>query len=245
MSQVRRLLPLSGIVVMLSVLLSACGGGGGTPSSQTGTLVNPALSYAGASNQATVSADNAFYLALGGFGGDAIGSSLQPSSNALAKTSAAAQNQERVGKAALVVKQALRRMSLPAKALQRRGSKTADKALLRAVTHQIQGDTGGYLTYSFDINDATGSFFGTIDFREYSSQGIIISGKADMLGTFDAAYQDFSRVTLSFQSLSTVAGRNGSYTLVGTLSWVFNLGAGTETQSMNMVLLAGGKLRGQ
>jgi hypothetical protein len=44
----------------------------------------------------------------------------------------------------------------------------------------------GTASYTLEINDATGSFFGTIVYQGFTSKGIIVDGTTDVLGTFDA-----------------------------------------------------------
>lgn len=222
------------LLIIMVQFLSACGGGGGDV--RTSGVVDPSSSYAGVTSKATVTAANAENLAIDGFGGSSIAAIIGSSSGtAKSVTSSLATTERPVRQMSQVLKQAARRLDIPAKAAQKRMAKGA-KTVARTVTHQVNGDGGGMVNYSLDVNDATGSFFGTLDFQDYTSQGITISGKADMLGSFDPGLQQFNRLTLSFKSL-TMKGSNYSYTLVGTLSWGFNYSAATETLSMNMVLV--------
>ncbi len=209
------------IALTLALLLGACGGGGGS-SGQSGTLVDPAKSYAGVSTQAKVTPANAEDLAIGGYAGDSIGSNLGTVTTA--KSVAAANNNRNVVRQlAQELKQAARQLELPRKAALLRTAKPASrtaKRLQRVATYQQPGDNGGTMTYTLDISDATNSFFGTINFDAYTSNGDVFTGDADILGTFDANYQDFSRITLSFKSL-TLSSSSYSQTLTGTLSWGF------------------------
>ncbi|HZV81782.1 MAG TPA: FG-GAP-like repeat-containing protein [Geobacteraceae bacterium] len=220
-----------------ALVLAGCGGGGGGGGAQSGGVVDPAPAYKGVTTQASVSQANAEDLGMGGYGGGSVGSAI--GSVAMGKGVANAPVADRpVLQVAQVLKQATRRLDIPRKASKRRIAKpaaAAAKVLQRIETSQVTGDGGGILSYTLDINDATGSFYGSLDFQNFTSQGIAISGKADMLGTFDASRQEFSRLTLSFKSLS-MSGSEYSFTLIGTLSWGFNLIASTETQSINMVL---------
>ena len=230
----RRNLLLQGILlIMLVQLLSACGGGGGD--ARTTGVVDPAPSYAGVTTQATVTAGNAESLAMDGYGGSNIAAVLGSFGTAKSTASSLATTERPVRQMAQMLKQAARRLDIPAKAAQKRLVKSA-KTVQRTVTHQTMGDGGGVINYSLEVNDATGSFFGTLDFQDYTSQGIAISGKADMLGSFDPGLQQFNRLTLTFKSL-TMKGSSFSYALIGTLSWGFNYSAATETLSMNMVLV--------
>ncbi|MSN27335.1 MAG: hypothetical protein GJV46_15895 [Geobacter sp.] len=66
-------------------------------------------------------------------------------------------------------------------------------------------------------------------------RGATISGSADMLGTINANGQSFSRLTLSFKSL-TMTGSGFSFKLTGLLSWGYDYASSSETVTMNMVL---------
>jgi len=231
-----RSLSLLGCLSLIPVLLlSACGGGGSskTTSPQAGNLVNPAASYAGVSSPAVATSTNSESIALGSFGGTAISSFLAPTS---AGKNVAEGNEVRMHQMSLVLKQSLRAMSIPGKAAQRRQAQAAQgKRVQRSSSYQSPGPEGGSVSFTLDINDATGSFYGSLDFQGYTSKGIAVTGTADMLGTFDATSGDFSRVTLSFRSLS-MANTSYSCSLTGWISWGFNITTAAETQSMDMVL---------
>jgi K319-like protein/VCBS repeat protein len=217
----------------LTLLFSACGGGGS--GSNAGIPVDPAASYTGVTTQAAVSQGNAEALAIGGFSGGKIGS-VVVTAKSVTDVDAA---EGPVRNLTQVIKQSTRRMGIPqqAKRLMKTDRFSASvKVIRRAESFQVPGDAGGYASFAVDINDATGSFSGSIVFHDYASQGIVLSGTADILGTFDANYQDFSRLTLSFKSLSM---NNGSVavTLIGSLSWGFNFSASVEALTINMVLV--------
>lgn len=222
--------------IALLAFLSACSGGGG---SAPGELVSPATAYKGATQQATVSQGNAEDLVLGGFGGDLIGSSIGATSFTGKSVVSKDANERPVHQIAQVIKQVICRMEIPHKAAQLREAEPTSrlpKVLQRVKDFQVQGDSGGFASYSLDINDATGSFFGAIDFHAYSSQEIVLAGSADVVGTFDTNRQEFTRLTLSFKALA-MNGATSSYTLVGSLSWGFNYTASTETLTIDMALV--------
>lgn len=228
-----------GVLLLLTLLLAACGGSSGD--SRNSGVVDPASSYKGVTTQATVNPGNSEDLGLGGFGGSSFAAVI----GGFPVTGKVAANTETVTEQpvrhlAQVLKQATRWMDIPGKATRKKQEKPvagATKTLNRTVTHQTLGDGGGMVTYSLDINDATGGFFGSLDFQNYTSQGIVISGKADMLGTFDASQLRISRLTISFGSL-TMKQSTFTYTLIGTLSWGFNYAAASEALSINMVLVS-------
>lgn len=237
----RRNIWLKGIMLLfLALQLAACGGSGGD--ARTSRVVDPALSYEGATSQATVTAGNAEPLVLGGFGGGGIaagigGYSVEAKSLAVNQTTV----EHPVRHLTQVLKQAARRLDLPGKASQRSAVKpVAGKATFQlgteTETFQIQGDGGGVSVYTLNINNSTGSFTGSVEFIGYTSQGVVTSGKADILGALDASRQELSRLTLSFNSL-TMSDGNSSFDLIGSLSWGFNFAAATETLAINMVLV--------
>jgi hypothetical protein len=230
--------PVTWIIVLISltVILAGCGGGGGAKSGQ---VVDPSSSFKGATTKAVPTAANAEDLAIGGFGSTSIAASIRSVTKTAGSSAAKTTANHPVIALAQILKQSVRRMELPQKAtLLRHQSSTASvsKNVGRTSSYQLQGDNGGTASYSMDINDSTGSFFGTIVYQDFSSDGIIIDGTTEILGTFDVNLQQFSRFTLSFKSL-TLSTDDFTFSLAGSLSWGVNFTSNTETLSMNMVLL--------
>lgn len=222
----------------LLAFLAGCGGGGGSASAKSGGVVDPASSYKGVTTAATTTNTNAEDLAMGSFGGGSIAASIGSVAKLSSNSGQTTRNRS-VLQLVQMLKQSARRMEIPQKAaLLRKQSKTAHlaKSVGRASNYQLQGDSGGTATYALDVNDTTGSFFGTVVFLGYNSKGIIIDGTTEVLGTMDVNRQQLSRLTLSFRSLSFRSG-NSILSLTGSLSWGFNFDSSTETLSMNMVLL--------
>lgn len=222
----------------LTVSLAGCGGGGG--GAQSGTVVDPAPAFKGSTARAVPTEANAEDLAMGGFVGTEVATSIHSVAKTSGSGSATAGDNHAPFQAVQVLKQAVRRMALPRKAAQlRAATPTAakvSKSVGRTNSFQLEGDNGGTASYTLEINDSTGSFFGTIVFRGFTANGLVIDGTSETLGTFDANQQDFSRLTLSFKTL-TMRSTNFTIVLTGALSWGFNFAASTETLSMNMVLL--------
>lgn len=229
----------SGILMMLILSLAACSGSSSGDARNSG-VVDPASSYKGVTTQATVNPVNYEDLGLGGYGGSSFAAAIGnfPVSGKVAANTQIA-TERPVRHLAQVLKQATRYMDIPGKGTlqkQEKSAAAAGKTTHRTVTHQVPGTGGGLVSYSLDINDSTGSFYGSLDFQNYTSEGVAISGKADMLGMFDATRQQVSRLTLSFRSLSIKEGIY-SFTMVGTLSWGYNYAAASESLSINMVLV--------
>lgn len=227
----------------LMVFVAGCGGGGGGASAKSGTVADSASSYKGVTIQATANAANAEDLALGGFGGGSLAAAIGSVSKTTDSSAPAVAKNRPVLQLVQALKQSTRRMNIPEKsALLRKSAqsplvtKSLAKSTDRASNYQIQGDNGGIASFSLEINDSTGNFFGTIVYQGFTSNGNVVNGTVEALGTFDANGQQLSRLTLSFTTLKLQIGVS-SYFLTGSLSWAYNLASSIETMSMNMVLL--------
>lgn len=215
----------------LALILSACTNGGGNNQA----LLDPSAVYTGATSQAAVSEENAEALALGGFEGGNLGAAVGNISFAPKNAMIAQKGGYGVRQLTQIIKQSTRPIE-PSRFVSRqmRASRSPNSA--KVDTFQIPGDNGGYATVTLDINESTGSCSGSIVYIDYSSQGIVLSGTAYVNGTYDVNYQYFSRLTLSFASLS-VSGGGFAITLVGSLSWGFDYSASSENLTINMVLI--------
>jgi len=229
-------------VLLAMLMLSACGSSGGGNSSgneaKGWALVDPSLSYSGSTAKAALTQNNVEDIVIGAYYGGNIGSAVGTFSVTGKSVVSAAKADVPLRQLTEIIKQATQRMNLPGKAAQKQQSRSASgdaKVMQRVETFQDWGADGGYVSYSLDINDTTESFFGTIEFHDYVSQGATISGSADMLGTINANGQSFSRLTLSFKSL-TMTGSGFSFKLTGLLSWGYDYASSSETVTMNMVL---------
>ena len=223
----------------LLVFLTGCGGGGGSDGAKSGRVVDPASSFKGVTTAATPTNANAEDLAMGGFGGGSIAASIGSVAK-LSSKSAEATNKRPVLQLVQMLKQSVRRMEIPQNSERLRKTSqsavVAAKSSARANNYQLHGDSGGTATYSVDVNDATGSFFGTVVYAQYSSKGTVIDGTTEVLGSMDIDRQQISRLTFSFSSL-TFRSDKTTVSLTGSLSWGFNFISQNETLSMNMVLL--------
>lgn len=219
------------LIVVLALSLNACGGGGGGGLIGEISLVDPAPSYTGVATQAAVTSVNAENLALAGYGGGGIAQVL------LAKKSASSTTDHKVRQVAILMKKAMLRMKIPEIAKQRLRAappKRLEKAVSRVETYSIPGPKGGSATYSIDINDSTRSVAGSVTFNDYASDDVVMSGSADLYGTFSVDSGRLVHLTLSFSRLTLVAGGN-NYTLIGYLSAGFNPPS-SDSLSMNIVM---------
>lgn len=154
-----------------------------------------------------------------------------------------------VRQGAKVINTSIRRMQIPqvarqlVEAREAKTPKNRAKNTAKAETFQVNGDGGGYATYSVDVNQADRTFAGTIVYAAYLSDGMVLNGEADVLGTFDENYQGFTRLTISFKELSMAIAGYG-YTLIGSLSWGYTPATSGDSLTINMILVDSGKTIG-
>ena len=67
------------------------------------------------------------------------------------------------------------------------------------------GTCGGDFLYSLNLNRITQKFSGSIVFNDYCDDGVIISGAAEVAGTFKIRTGNFETATFSFEDLSVDA----------------------------------------
>ncbi|MSN27334.1 MAG: hypothetical protein GJV46_15890 [Geobacter sp.] len=165
-------------VLLAMLMLSACGSSGGGNSSgneaKGWALVDPSLSYSGSTAKAALTQENVEDIVIGAYYGGNIGSAVGTFSVTGKSVVSAAKADVPLRQLTEIIKQATQRMNLPGKAAQKQQSRSASgdaKVMQRVETFQDWGADGGYVSYSLDINDTTESFFGTIEFHDYVSQG--------------------------------------------------------------------------
>jgi len=213
------------------VALAACGEGGGA----TVAASDPGPAYKGVSSQARVKEDNAVDLAFDAYAGGNLGSSLGWRSMAKTATDAPAPVAPNLSQLTSALKTSVLQLIMASDATRLQKAASSAKVLRRAESFDVPGWFGGVASYSMDIDDATGSFSGTVRFVDFTTDRYIFSGNADITGTVDQAQQAIELFTLSFKSLKVTSG----YTLdlTGAISWTFDLSAPADTMAMNMVLL--------
>lgn len=225
------------LVFTLLLSLAACGGGDG--GRRPIDVVDPASSYTGVKTAAVVTSANGEDLATGAYIGGQIGAAI---ANPKATAEAATRHARPIQQAATVMNTSLRRMQIPRLAKQRATARVADgeKKAAKLETYQVPGEQGGYATFAIDINEADGTFSGTVVYNNFASGGLTLSGTTDVLGTLDRNYGGFTRLTLSFRELSLGLGSYG-FTLIGSLSWGYDPAAVSDSLTVNMVLVDSGK----
>ena len=228
-------------VLAIALMIAGCGGGGGGGGiPQTVDLTNPAASYAGVTTQARVSATNAEDLAMGGYGTADFMANVALFSLEKADSDPATRNRFPILPAIQAIKNSARRMDIPGKALQQHSSAPPTAGVKMSgqlEEYQIPGPNGGVAFFTFDINETTGSFSGSVVYQEFNAGGgVVFNGRANLLGSLDANWEYFTRLTLNFSAL-TLTHPQGSLSLAGSLSWGFNYNAATENLSINLVLI--------
>jgi hypothetical protein len=225
-------------LLFLIALSCSCGGGGSAGSAQSGTLFDPAASYQGVNAAAVPTSANAENLILGAYAAGRLGtkvSTIGRAGKSTARETAAALPMRELVQA---LKLSTRRLGVPKKAQELRENRSAarpGKTVARSTSSQVTGDRGGSATYQLEVNDSTGSFYGTVNFQGFTSGNAVINGVCDMLGSLDLNRQELSQLTLSFKTLS-MTGSSDNYLLAGTLAWTYSFASSSDTLSMNMVL---------
>ncbi|GFO69590.1 hypothetical protein GMLC_31690 [Geomonas limicola] len=224
------------VPLILSIVISGCSGGGG--GAQVGNLVDPASSYLGRSSAAQVNAGTAESLAMGAFGGSVLGSEVGAIGRGKV-TSKAATRTLPMRQLVQSLKLSTRRLALPQQAAKLRQKQVSQaKAAARQSSFTAYGDQGGTASYTLQINDSDGSFFGSVTYTGFTLQGTTTNGTCDLLGSFDSSRQEVSRLTLSFKALS-LATPSASYQLTGNVGWIYTFASSSDSISMNLVLRDG------
>ncbi len=190
----------------------------------------------GTRSKAVIVQGNAETLTMGAFSGGVFGSMLEKTAKKEdEKNKLTASSRQLVR----VINKSTRKMLLPglAKLREKTGhSASSAKAMPRIVNHNVPGEFGGYAQFTLDVNDSFGSFIGSVTYNNYATQEQTVNGTANIHGTLDANRMEVIRLTLSFKSLN-LSSNGFSASLIGTLSWGYNLSDSIETLSINMILL--------
>lgn len=218
--------------LFIMAALSACGGSGGA----TVTASDTAPSYKGINAQARIKEDNASDLAFGGYAGGGLGSAL--GWGGMAKTTAGtpAPVAPTLLPLASALKESILQVMTIAPDVQRlQQDRSSAKVLKRAENFDVPGWFGGTASYTLEMDDAAGSFSGTVRYTDFATDRYTFSGTAEITGTVDSAQQAIRTIALSFDSLRVTNGYN--LELIGSISWTFDLSAPSDAMAMNMVLV--------
>jgi len=191
-------------VVLCVGMLAACGGGGGGGGSE------PSVPYTGLTTQAKVTTANAQDFAslamggadlesVGGFAGRQVYGEGEPGLQGPLPT------------AWLLQDFVLQRLDI------NRASRIA--AAVQELRDEEPGPCGGSMAINIKVDDQTGSFSGSISFRNYCDEGVL-NGGTNFSGTINMAMGTPEYMTMSFGSLS-FADASTRMTMGGNLSFDF------------------------
>ena len=210
------------LIGMLLALAACGGGGGGTPQ---------AVTYNGVTTQATVTSTNAKALSVDAYQGGQIGSSAG-AIGVITEVSAPQPDASRLQWLGTTLTAAARQaVAAPT---------VASAPTLVGVTSQadVAGAYGGSFHYSISVDEASGSFSGTLTFSSYrnAANGGSLSGSVSFSGIYNQTTQSFTSFNLTIGSL-TVTEAGNSVSVYGTIS--LNHSVSTESISMSLVLSDG------
>ncbi len=191
------------ILLMAVSFVTACGGGSGS---------GAGVSYTGVTNQAVITSENAHALIVGAYQGGNTGSSQ---GSILGVESV--QDMRNVPSRARLIAKALR-VSLD------RFELAPDERLPATVlaatiteTDTVTGSCGGNASLTASVDTVTGNFSGTMNFNNYCEDDVVMSGRANITGSFDLDEGFFAAMTISTNSLS-VQACGESLTMAGDIT---------------------------
>jgi hypothetical protein len=198
-------------------LLSSCGGGGSSGSSSGGGT----NTYSGLTTPAQVTEDNAEEILLSAYSGGDLGSGISGAFSAVDVRKAQTPG-------ALVVQ----RVALQVKELVQVASVEVCPAASAVETQNIDidGDCGGSLTGTINVNDETGAMSGSFTYSDFCEMGARMNGTISFTGTMDLESGEFS-LDMTCTNLTEVDAEFGiNVTMSGTVTL-----QATET-SMTMIM---------
>lgn len=185
--------------IFLTLIYLGCGGGGGGDGDGGGGD-GSGITYSGLTTQAEVEENNAIDLAGGAFAAGQTGSIFTG-------FAALKENKEQDGlqidtfrtlKMPTIFVNCIRSIDLAPPLYKLSFMAKA----IRTETGTEYGPCGGSFSYTFNIDDTTGKFNGTISFSHFCDEGITFSGKCRVTGTADLITGDVIRASFSFDDLS-------------------------------------------
>lgn len=166
----------------------------------------PSGGYIGLTSQAAITPINAESLVTGAFAGGQSGSA--PQSLKLSQRSYSDQTDVfRPLKYPLILVDCLRRIELDVEL------NMSGLSSIITESNSLEGNCRGSLSYTLTFDRISGKFSGDILFADYCDDGVEISGKTDVDGTFEAASGVFTTADFLFDNLS-----DASRTLDGEIS---------------------------
>lgn len=208
------------VMLFLAMFVSACGddsdsdGGGG----------GGGITYTGITAQATIDDTNAVDLSIGAYQGGDTGMAI----GTVGAVQTADHNQigrSRVLKLVQTSEEAILQVDVNASP----GVVVSGAIVTESDT--IPGDCGGNASYTIEVDDVTGDFSGTMNFNDYCSEGVTLTGSTSFSGMFDVYTGDFLQFSLTLDTVTITSGSD-SFTTSGSVS--FNFQATPLTATMDI-----------
>jgi hypothetical protein len=199
---------------LFALVVGGCDGDGGH-SGDSG------ITYTGITAQATIDDSNAVDLSLGVYKCGDIGMSVE-TVGAVQTADYKQIGHSRVLKLAHTTQEAILQVDVSPSS----GVGVSGTTVTKSDT--IPGDCGGNASYTIEVDDVTGAFSGTMNFNDYCSEGVTLSGSTSFSGKFDVDTEVFLRFRLTLHTVSVTSGSD-SFTTSGSVSFNFQASPPTAT----------------
>jgi hypothetical protein len=213
---------LLGVVLVLSGILTACGGGGGG---------SAGLSYTGVTTAAVISNSNAETLALESFTSGTDASSTQAAASTVAVVNATSRKPD----AGLLASRLFRSTRIASQELLTTSAGSGPRTLVsiqREMT-PLSGSCGGSSLGSLTIDDVTSDVYASIVFSKYCEGGVTLSGSMDFSLILDTASTDYGLMTMNYNNVRVSDGVE-NVAMSGSMS--FDLMASDPTVTINLLM---------
>ena len=197
------------VMIFLAMFMSACGDG----SDSDGGGGGGGITYTGITAQATIDDTNVVDLSIGAYQGGETGMAMG-TLGAVQTTDHNQIGRSRVLKLVQSSEGAILQVDVNASS----GVVVSGASVTESDT--IPGDCGGNASYTIEVDDVTGDFSGTMNFNDYCSEGVTLSGSTSFSGTFDVDTEEFLQFSLTLNTVTITSGSD-SFTTSGSISFNF------------------------
>ena len=201
--------------------LVACGGGGG---SGVPFIEPPSLTYTGVTSQATIDSNNAAGLASDAFLGGESATDLSIFSS-FSGPQPTFVREIKLYEVVQIFKGELYEIDF--------NTQRIDSLAIQSEQETLFGDCGGSAIFAVELDDAIGSFTGSMTFSDFCNGGTTIAGSVGLSGRLDVSTRDFLNFDFSINMVS-ISSANQSYVMDGDVS--FNVSGTTSTASIGMFM---------
>ena len=182
--------------IVTSLIFGGCSGGGGGGNGGGAGGGGP---YNGVTSQALIDEDNAQEMIAGAF--EAANSGMAPTELPASIQQPPSDYKTVHGFQALKLPIALRNAVVSTEVTNLSGRFFTSAVETESGT--IEGDCGGKASYNFEINDVAGTFDGSMTFLSFCDDGVTISGRTNVYGTFDTDTDELLTFTINFDNLES------------------------------------------